>query len=323
MSSNSTSIINNLNNISIYLNQYFGIFIFLFGSIGNILNILVLSQRSLRSNPCALFFLVSSISNLIAIQSGLTSRILSGWNMDLTANVLWLCKFRIFISFPSRTAAYWFILLATIDRWLLSSTNINRRQKSTLKNAQYSIVIVIILSIILYIHAPICYEISSSNVPLQCYGKTKTCRLSVDLMYGFITILLPILLMNIFSLMTIFNIRRRKNSIRPLCRLTNNQLTMRIECRHMKKTDQRLLLMLCTQIILFTILAFPIVIQRIYTTAMVNNQTSNLQAAIESFIFNFVLLLSFLAHGLPFYIYTLIGGKTFQKALFNVIRCIY
>ncbi|CAF4138465.1 unnamed protein product, partial [Adineta steineri] len=74
-----------LNNISNDLNRYFGIFVFLFGLIGNILNILVLSQRPLRSNPCALLFLASSVSNLIAIVSGLFTRILSGWNLDPTS----------------------------------------------------------------------------------------------------------------------------------------------------------------------------------------------------------------------------------------------
>ncbi len=89
MFSNST-FIDNLNNISTYLNQCSEIFIVLFGSIDNILNVLVLSQRSLLSNSCALLFLVSSISNLVAILFDLTSRILSGWNMDPTNTVLWL-----------------------------------------------------------------------------------------------------------------------------------------------------------------------------------------------------------------------------------------
>jgi len=126
MTSSDADIVAAWNNISDGINRYFSIFIFLFGIIGNILNILVLSQRSLRINPCSLFFLISSIANLIAILSGLTTRMLSGWALDLTNTIDWLCKFRAFILFLSRNIASWLILLAAIDRWFLSSLNVHR-----------------------------------------------------------------------------------------------------------------------------------------------------------------------------------------------------
>ncbi|CAF4273745.1 unnamed protein product, partial [Rotaria sordida] len=65
------------NNMLAHVNYYFSIFLFIFGVIGNILNILVLSQRSLRSNPCAWLFLISSLANFIVLLSGLTTRIIS------------------------------------------------------------------------------------------------------------------------------------------------------------------------------------------------------------------------------------------------------
>jgi hypothetical protein len=105
MTSSNADLIVAWNNISSAINRYFSIFIFLFGTIGNILNILVLSQRPIRINPCSLFFLISSIANLIAILSGLTTRMLSGWALDLTNTVDWLCKFRAFILFVSRNIA--------------------------------------------------------------------------------------------------------------------------------------------------------------------------------------------------------------------------
>ena len=58
-----------------HINFYFGLFIFIFGIVGNILNILVLSQRTLRPNPCVIIFLGSSTAGIIAILSGLTSRL--------------------------------------------------------------------------------------------------------------------------------------------------------------------------------------------------------------------------------------------------------
>ncbi|CAF1551301.1 unnamed protein product, partial [Adineta steineri] len=107
-----------LDNALIQLNRYLAVFILLFGVIGNILNIFVLSQRKLRINTCAWLFLISSIVNIIALIFGLLTRILSTWSLDVTATIGWTCKLRAFILFNSRTIAFWLITLASIDRCL-------------------------------------------------------------------------------------------------------------------------------------------------------------------------------------------------------------
>lgn len=319
MSTNATLAMS-LNTISNHLNQYLGIFVFLFGCIGNILNILVLSQRTFRSNPCSLLFLASSISNLIAILFGLTSRILAGWNLDPTSTLNWLCKLRVIVGLPARTAAFWFIMLAAVDRWLVSSVHARYRQLSTVRNARLGGMGIILFSIMVYIHAPICFEIAANNFPLQCFGKTKLCRISIDLVYGIITIALPIILMGTFSFKTILNIRRMKKRIHPTQIETIHESTgIRTTIGRHTNTTDRLFLMLSVQIILFTILTFPFAIQRMYATVTMNDQKSALQSAIENLVYNLLLLLNFLAHGIPFYIYTLTGGHVFRAALTNVV----
>ena len=62
--------IESLEYISEQLNRYLAIIILIFGLVGNILNCFVLSQRRLRSNSCALLFLVSSFVDLISILFG-------------------------------------------------------------------------------------------------------------------------------------------------------------------------------------------------------------------------------------------------------------
>ena len=65
-------------------------------------------------------------------------------------------------------------------------------------------------------------------------------------------------------------------------------------------------------------IAFSSCFQRVYATATMNHPKSDVQSAIESLVYNFLLLLNFLAHGIPFYIYTLTGGRVFRTALWNV-----
>ncbi|CAF4085603.1 unnamed protein product, partial [Adineta steineri] len=71
-------------NLTVQIDRYFTVFIFIFAVVGNSLNVLVLSQRTLRSNPCAWLFLTSTIADLISVLFGLTTRILAGWATDPT-----------------------------------------------------------------------------------------------------------------------------------------------------------------------------------------------------------------------------------------------
>ncbi|CAF3513367.1 unnamed protein product [Rotaria sp. Silwood1] len=68
------SYIAKLQYISGQLSLYMSIIILVFGLIGNLLNCLVFAQRSLRSKPCVVYFLVASILNLIIIFSGIAPR---------------------------------------------------------------------------------------------------------------------------------------------------------------------------------------------------------------------------------------------------------
>jgi hypothetical protein len=318
MSSNDSAIIW-WNNATTELNRYFSICIFVFGIIGNILNILVLSQRNLCSNPCASLFLVSSIASLVAIFSGLFTRTASGWAIDLTNTITWLCQLRTFVVFVSRTIAYCLIALATIDRWLSSSYDAHRRQMSTLKNTQKGMIIISIFSCLLYIQMFYCYEANLVNAPLECYGKTIACRLVTDLTYAFAANIFPLIIMICFGLMTIINIRENQRRVRPINMATITR-TKPSGQRQSQKIDHYLLIMLFVQVILFAIFTLPQNIQKFISYAQANENQSALESAIENFIFNFFLLFAYLANGISFYIYTLFGGSVFRNKLLKLAK---
>ena len=315
-----------LNYVSFQLNRYFAIFIFLFGIVGNILNTLVLSQRPLRSNSCAWLFLVSSIAYFISILAGLTPRFLSTWNADLTSTNQVLCKIRIFIYYDSLTVASWLIMLATVDRWLLSSTNNTRRQRSTLKNAQRATILVIIISSIIETQQIYCFEANLINTPLKCYTKTVMCGIASDICFALITILFPLVLMFIFGIMTILNIRQAQSRVQPIGASINdrsghNTTTVNsVRQNQRKKTDRQLLLMLSVQVFLILLFTLPLALSKLYTTITRNTYKSALQNSIENFIFNIFILFLNIAAGMPFYIYTLAGGSVFRKALLNLMK---
>jgi hypothetical protein len=156
-----------INNISLQVNRYMILFVFLFGTIGNLLNVIVLSQSVFRSNSCALYFLGSSASGLVIILIGLPTRIIGGWiSTDPTSTNSSLCKLRIFFLYSCRAIYAWLLVFATIDRYFLSSIKIHRRRLSSYKIACKSILIICCLSFILWAETLYCYDADVLRAPI-------------------------------------------------------------------------------------------------------------------------------------------------------------
>ncbi|CAF1379101.1 unnamed protein product [Adineta ricciae] len=323
MSLNDTELINFLVSISNNVNRYFPTTIFLIGTIGNILNILTLSQRRLRQIPCVFFFLISSICSLISIDFGLITRVLSGFVVDPTYTIGWFCKFRTFVVFSTRAMVFWLIVMATIDRWLSSSIQTSFRQKSSMKNAYRATIFVIFLSMIVYGQLLYCYDANLINAPFKCYAKNYSRQLLADLTFVCFTTIVPILVMLVFGLLTILNIRQSQRRVLQMS-ITNSQTSVINELQiQTRKNDRSLLRMILVQVFLLGSLTLPQAIQRLYAVLIDSSSQSKLQSTIDMFIYNIVLLLTYLASAMQFYIFTLTGGTLFRQALFDLIKSFF
>ncbi|CAF0942253.1 unnamed protein product [Adineta steineri] len=60
------------------INRHAVTILIIFGTVGNILNICVLTENTLRKIPCAIYLSWSSVSALVFIWSGLLTRVLQG-----------------------------------------------------------------------------------------------------------------------------------------------------------------------------------------------------------------------------------------------------
>ncbi|CAF3405401.1 unnamed protein product [Rotaria sp. Silwood1] len=327
LSNTTVNLITSLNIAATSINRYVSIFIYIFGTIGNLLNILVLSQRTLRSNPSSIFFLFSSIAGLFVIISGLTGQMLSSYAADLTLTIDWICKLRSVVLYSSRTIVLWLIVSASVDRWLSSSITVRLRQMTTMNNVWKSIFVVLLYTCLL--NAPIvyCFEANQTQPPRPCYASTYACRLITGLLYAFGTILLPLLLMIIFGLMTIKNVHQARIRVQIADNLDFNHVNMRtVSTRNglsnLRKLDQYLIKMLLLQVILLFIFTFPHAIQRLYLTFALIPPPQSLRDVVETLIFNLFILLTYIASGMPFYIYTLTGGNIFRSTLFHVLKAI-
>jgi hypothetical protein len=318
------NLIASLNDVSNILNKYLPIFIYAFGIIGNLLNGLVLSQAPLRSNPSAACFLMSSIAGLLVIVSGLTSRMMSGYAVDLTLTVDWICKVRNFLVYGGRTVALYTIALAAVDRWLSSSVDEHLRRLSTMKNTRRAMLAIVTYACV--INAPIlyCYEANLAGILRGCYGSTYVCRVLTDSMYALGTTMVPLLLMVTFGIRTMNNIRHVRNRIGTVTGsmvVTDKPMNMQRQQRQQKrKRDRHLLKMLLVQILLLCLFTCPHPVEKLYSSIVPALPAQSLENAIQNFIFTCLTLLTFTASGMPFYIYTLSGGSVFRNALFGLLK---
>jgi len=311
-----------INNISSQLNRYITLFVFLFGTIGNLLNIIILSQPVLRVNPCVLYFLGSSASSLGILLIGLPSRMIAEWiSSDPTNTISWYCKLRIFFLYSFRTTSVWLLVFATIDRWFSSNTKIHRRRFSSSKIACKSMIIICCLSCILWAESIFCYDANVGNAPLKCYGKSNSCRIFNDIVYASSTVSIPSILMLIFGLLTIRNINRSHRAIQPFRVTTvfNVSEVNRKQKQRIRRSESSLTRMLLLQVILLTLCSIPQAMHQFYLTVTIDVNKSPLRTAIENFVVNFDFSLTYIGNGIPFYIYTL-NGTIFRKTLVRLVR---
>jgi hypothetical protein len=105
MSSSNTSNadVNAINSATATFTQVWSYFLFFFGTVGHSLNIGVFTRPTLRSNPCARYFLASTISGVFVTYINVLLRFLQlAYNIDLFAYSLASCKILTYASYWAR-----------------------------------------------------------------------------------------------------------------------------------------------------------------------------------------------------------------------------
>lgn len=330
MSTTSSAMIAMLNTARVQNNRYFTIIVFIIGVIGNCLNVLVLSQPILSQVPTTRYFLAASGASLASLTSGLVARIMSGWAADPASYNTSLCKFQVFVNKVGQTSCSYFLLAATMDRWFLSNQNRKYRQLSSMKNSTR--IIIFILLIVGSYHSlhSICYEAFQTAPPLKCYAGSIVCRYFENISYTFTTILIPQCLMLVFGWKTISNIRQSRRRIKDN-NSTKNSIFNTTNANHLARVRSQpttastkakcLTRMLIIQVFTYILLTLPAAGEALYMTITIDSKGSeltDLQLAIDRFMFAFTTVLSYMSISLPFYLYTLMGS-VFRQTLWKLL----
>jgi hypothetical protein len=303
MSANTQSTINYLNFVTSQLNHYIPLCFLVLGTIGNISNILVFTRPLLRTNPCSIYFISSSIINFIALYVGLITPFLQLYNLDPTQTIAILCKIRYYLRYSTITLSTWYILLACIDRYISTSMNVNIRVWSSVRLAKRIVCFAgIICFIFPFTQVFYCYTIIP---PKGCTYTSNTCTLLNDIILLLCNSGLPPLLMVLTSILTIRNV---KNSNRA-------NTTGR-------RRDTQLIKILFIQVFILVLFSIPVAIQKIYQCATLFMVKSSLQVAIENLVNQIAIEISYISNSTIFYVYSL-TSKKYRQEVFHLLSLVF
>ncbi|UJR07304.1 hypothetical protein I4U23_011592 [Adineta vaga] len=287
-------IIMSLTYIGQQITIYGGFCFLVTGVFGNAINVCIFSTiRSYRTNPSTFYFFVGSIFNIAYIMINLTSRIATGYGIDLTRTSSSWCKARNYFLYTLAMIALTCPCMAMIDQFLVTSRYVKLRSLSNIRWAHRLVGIMTIIWILLGIPPALFYDISLIK---------KTCLITNNIfgvyrsifLLGLLTTI-PATITSLFGYLTYRNI----HSIRALA----NQ-----------HADQQILRMTLFQVVLVNACLIPYASIVTYSYITENETKDTTRIMRESFVMSLFALWNYGYYAGTCYVF-FISSQKFRRAI--------
>ena len=291
--------------ITTNLYRYGGILFLILANLGNILSLLIFFQRSWRKNVCVFYFLISLLIDFIYINSSMLGSILIfGFNIDLTKSNVFLCKIFKYSTFFPSTLSPTILILASIDRLLISSQNIDIRLYSSRRLACFLISISTIFWSIFFLHVLIKFDIQhiSPFVSICIFDQR-------DFYYHFLNYSLVTINLISFIGMILLTVL----SYKKVHRFRSVSRQQRQTVRTMRKKDFQLLRCLFAKDVIYIIFTTYICTYFLYKLHPQSRPQTAWQSELDRFIFNLGCFLCYIPSSVNFFIFAIIS-KAFRQS---------
>lgn len=293
-----------MKSVQTYLYRFGGPILIFFGTIGSILNLIIFTQKTLRKSPCSVYFIAYNIANFLYINSGLLFLTISlGYNIDPSIYNLVVCRFRLYASLFFHCLSQFYLILASIDRLLITSRNALTRRRSTHRLAYECILIGTIFWALFHSHALIFTNITEILPHYFLCNFQQGIQSTFVTYYTLIKETLVLALMMICGLYSISNIRNIHHIRGTIMEGNLNSTTSK---------DRQLIFMLIMDIISYALFSFVLAIFLIYQQITQNYIKSFDQIQIENNIRRICLFSMAISCCSSFYA-NLIVSKTFRN----------
>jgi hypothetical protein len=290
-----------LSTIQSQLRIYPNLILMILGNIGNIFIVLIFSRQ--RQSACSIYLITSAIANDVYLTFATLVQIFPFYYGDEIILAFASCKIRAYIPNLIGQISKTMIILACIDRFMITNESVTIRAFSTPKRAKWLIFLVIIFWLLFCSHV----AIMTTIINKQC-GQFDM----YSTIYTFYTIifvgLIPSATLSVFGYLTYRNMRRRHIRIQPVTHnipVTNNSIQRR---------DRDLLIIVISEVFIYlvTTASYPLILLETTISRYVISNKSVQYSQIENFIWTIAILLLSIASGIPFYVY-LISSKSFRR----------
>ena len=305
-----------------YLYRIGGPILMIIGTISCIISILFFKQKNLRKNPCSIYFIAVNISDLLFIYSLIMIIVLSiGYDIDLTSFNRFGCRLSIYLTFLVDSLSAYYLILASVDRVLVTSLNARTRQKSTPNFAGICILIGTIFWVLFHLHGIIFSDILPIGPGFYlCISSpgyyTEFVGYYLLLIKG---ILVPVL-MSIFGMLTVKNIQSvRRRRIAPVMSITEQASGS--NWSSMNPKDRQLVLMLLMNISIYVAFTLPLSIVAIYQQVRQSYGLTFEETQIILCIRLITLFFSYIPHCIDFYC-NLMVSKSFRNEIKRLLHCL-
>ena len=287
--------IQQLLDIAEYLFAYFGLTIFIFGTLGNTINVISFARmESLKTLASSLFLLASFIASEMVLVFGLLTRVVRGFSgLDPVYTSVIFCKIRWWIRTTNNAVSLTCVCLAAIDRYFLSCRQVHRHRWITMKRARWIIFLAVCFWSSVFSSYAVYY---TAPKPLSCTIADPIFAYFASIFNLFHYSVIPLSVLTLFCWLTWHNLGQQPTTyLRGGIRLYD-QVTR----------------MLIAQSIGICLTSFPNMIWQIYSVATRSIAKSSLRAAQENLLNTICVLVGFSTHAITFYVY-LLASSTFRK----------
>ncbi|UJR24424.1 hypothetical protein I4U23_005800 [Adineta vaga] len=311
-SSNTTmsNLVNDIERLNIF-NQIWNICLIIFGIIGHTLSIYVFTRRPFRSSPCTHYFMASTLSGCAVVCSLVPLRLLQvGYYIDVFIYSNPTCQILSYLLFCFRIVPSWLMTLASIDRFLCTSSSAKYRKWSSIRVATRAIPLTILFVFLLQIHAPF-YQGIILYPQRSCTSVTSTYRTFWSIWNLVIWSWIPTIFMLVFGFLTIRNVRQGRRRI-----VTSENISNPIH-RNQNKIDRQFLQMLTIQCLVFITTTSIGSISQLYVTIASNMIKSELEKLRDRSLGNAGSSIANFSSCMSFYLFTL-SSKSFRRELIHL-----
>ena len=272
--------------------------ILILGNIGNLVAIVIFSQKKHRTNSCSIYLVAVSVFGCIAANWAIAPLVYALDHFNMVNSSLVLCRIRGYIIQVNAMCFRYTLILMCADRYALFNRRVSIRALCRPKIAYRSIGILFIFWTVVSIHLLIWESIQNNQCNVYgIYGQ----------IYSFYVLIftgtIPISTMIFFSVMVMRSLRQLRSRVRPDDGI-----------RPLNQRDKKFMKLVLVEVMVYTLCTFAHPIMLIYTT-ITNNMTLNKTAErkqIESFSsFITMSLLLYLNYNITFYVHIL-TSKTYR-----------